>query len=277
MISPYLEAGLSRGDERLNPMSAALRLPTLAATAWHHDRTAGVDRTEAARDAFLAEVERFAMSDYLPTLALGTAADPSARERVFTRVAAVTGLPLERVRRSEGRIDRELFVKEGLPGHVLGRYDAAVALPDAAPGEARAGDPDPSATLFGAALAAAVNVQLRETLRAQREPPYVLFNGEANRRWDWKRDNGSAAQLRAGMIANPALKVLIAHGRFDLVTPYFVSTHVARQLALPEAQRANIELALLDGGHMMYFHRASRERLSETARGFYARLAEGAR
>ena len=168
-------------------------------------------------------------------------------------------------------------MKEGLPGRVLGRYDAAVTLPDTDPGAAHAEDADPSSTLFGAALAAAVNIQLRETLKTERGASYVLLNGEANRRWDWQPGNGSVAQLRAGMVANPALRVLIVHGRFDLVTPYFVSSYVARQLNLPAELRANLELALTDGGHMMYFHASARRELAERAAEFYRQLGSATR
>ncbi len=277
MISPFLEGALSRGDDRLHPLNAALRLPSFAATAWHHDRLPGVGRSAAARDAFLGEVENFALTAYLSTLALGHAADPLRQEAIALRVAEITGLPPATVRRHGSRISREIFVKEGLPGRVLGRYDSAVTLPDTDPGAAQAEDPDPSTAPFGAALGAAINIQLRETLKLDRAASYVLLNGEANRRWDWQPGNGSVAQLRAGMIANPGLRVLIVHGRFDLVTPYFVSSFVAQQLNLPAELRANLTLALTDGGHMMYFHASERWRLTELAAGFYAQAGSAGR
>ncbi len=273
MISPYLEAALTRGDDRLLPLNAALRLPSFAATAWHHDRLPGIGRSIAARDAFLGEVENFALTAYLSTMALGHAADPLRQEAIMLRVAEITGLSPEIVRRHAGRISREVFVKEGLPGRVLGRYDAAVTLPDPDPGAGQAEDADPSSTLFGAALAAAVNIQLRETLKVERTASYVLLNGDANRRWDWQPGNGSVAQLRAGMVANPALRVLIVHGRFDLVTPYFVSSYIAQQLNLPTSLRANLALALTDGGHMMYFHASESIRLAALAADFFRQIA----
>ena len=271
MISPFLERELTFTDGRLFPLGQAVLLPSYAAVAWHHGRLPAVGRGEAARDAFLGEVEFFALTDFLATMSLGRRASEAQRDGVYQRLAEVTGMPLDALRRSDGRIRREIFIKEGIPGRVLGRYDASVTLADSDPHAPRTDDPDPSAVPFAAALAAATNMQLRETLKVDRIPSYVVMNGNANREWNWRGGQGSVGQLRQGMIANPALKVLIVHGRFDLVTPYFSSTYVAQQISLPPEQRANLELALLDGGHMMYFHAAERVRLTRLAAEFYAR------
>src|SRR5262245_1169033 len=273
MVSPFFERELSFNDARLYPLSIAVALPSYAAVAWLHGRLPGVGKSEAERDRFLAEVEDFALTGYLSTLSLGRRASEEQRAAVFQRVAEVTGLPVETVQQHEGRISRWTFMKQGVPGRVLGRYDASVSLPDADPGAATNPDPDPAEVPFSSALAAAVNVQLRETLKVERPGAYVVMNFIANRDWSFRDGAGSVAQLRRGMIANPALKVLIVHGRFDLATPYFASTYVAQQIALPQEQRANLELALLDGGHMMYFHAAERVRLARLAAEFYARAA----
>ena len=273
MISPFLERDLVWADRSLYPLGSALTLPSFAATAWHHGRLPGIGRDEAARDAFLAGVEAFALTDYLSTLSRGSAAPEAERDSVFARVAAATGLPLDAVRRFDGRIPREGFIKDGLPGRVMGRYDASITMPDPDPGAPRSNDPDPSLTPFGAALSAAVNVQLRETLKVERGASYVLTSGAAERGWEWRGNGGSVAQLRQGLIANPSLRVLMVHGRFDLVTPYFATAYVARQLRLPPELARNVELALLDGGHMMYFHPAERIALARRAAAFYARPA----
>lgn len=54
------------------------------------------------------------------------------------------------------------------------------------------------------------------------------------------------------------MKVLVAHGLFDLVTPYFRSQLVLYQLpAFASAPR--VKLAVYPGGHMFYSRHVSRQ------------------
>ncbi len=50
----------------------------------------------------------------------------------------------------------------------------------------------------------------------------------------------------------PQTRVLVANGRYDLVTPYFASRWLLDQLAAAGIGARRIELRVYDGGHMMY-------------------------
>src|SRR5260370_39625971 len=68
----------------------------------------------------------------------------------------------------------------------------------------------------------------------------------------------SISQLREILALDPKLKVLVAHGLFDLATPYFGSQILLDQLpafASPE----RVKLAVYPGGHMFYSRDASRQ------------------
>jgi carboxypeptidase C (cathepsin A) len=65
------------------------------------------------------------------------------------------------------------------------------------------------------------------------------------------------------------LKVLIVHGVFDLVTPYFGSVLVVRQMALDPEIRSNLNLKVYEGGHMFYTHPNGRTHFFEDARQFF--------
>lgn len=278
LVSPVIDFDLQRRSDAIVPLSAVMRLPPMAATAWRHGRVAGASTDAAARDRFLAQVERFALTELLPALAQGSALPEAERQAIYAREAAMVGLPAARVTALKGRIPREAFIKEVLAdsAEVVGRYDAAMTAPDPDPGDRFLEDPDPSWRGQATALSSAINQYLRGDLKVTLTRSYIVINGEVESHWNWRGEEkglpslpGASGGLRAGLLQNPALKLLIVHGRYDLVTPYFSSVYIARQLTLPEATRTNLRVELFEGGHMMYFHREERERLATMARDFY--------
>jgi carboxypeptidase C (cathepsin A) len=65
---------------------------------------------------------------------------------------------------------------------------------------------------------------------------------------DWKQGfQGAVDDLRVGMTLNPYMQVAIAHGTFDLVTPYFASNHLANQMKLNPEIRGNLTHETLSG------------------------------
>ena len=108
----------------------------------------------------LAEVEAYARSGYLAALAAGDALDAAAADRLYARVADLTGLPRDLVARNRGRIPMELFVREAqrAAGRIVSSYDATISAVDIDPSSrgARGGDPvldasiAPFTTAFGA-------------------------------------------------------------------------------------------------------------------------------
>ncbi len=85
---------------------------------------------------------------------------------------------------------------------------------------------------------------------------------------------GSLDSLEEARVHNPALRILIAHGYTDLVTPYSMSRYLVNHLR-PLDGAAPIELRVYRGGHMMYLRPASRTKLSNHARSIY--IAPGSR
>jgi carboxypeptidase C (cathepsin A) len=69
--------------------------------------------------------------------------------------------------------------------------------------------------------------------------------------------------------------VLVAHGLYDLVTPYFASAWLLDRMELPEDVKANASLQVYKGGHMLYMRPASREKLSRDVRALYERALAG--
>ena len=79
------------------------------------------------------------------------------------------------------------------------------------------------------------------------------------RAWNWTEGGspewpGVGPRLRDALALNPKFRVLVAHGYFDLVTPYSASKYVVERLELDEAIFPNLQLRVYPGGHMFYTH-----------------------
>jgi carboxypeptidase C (cathepsin A) len=88
------------------------------------------------------------------------------------------------------------------------------------------------------------------------------------REWDWGRDRAapeSVVSLRTALALDIRLRVFVAHGLFDLVTPYFRSKLLLDQIPRG-AGGDRIRFAAYPGGHMFYAVGASRAALRDEAR-----------
>jgi carboxypeptidase C (cathepsin A) len=264
LISPALDMSALHPSDR-DLLAAGFFLPTYAATA------AALRLPEAGAD--LAAVERFALSDYLVGLA-GLAAQPPPGDPFLARVAKLTGLSQDIVRRYRGRVPSHIFAREILraQGEGVSLYDGTIVR--LAPGDDReTGDPllRPAAADFGAAF----NTYVAAALGYHTDQPYRVLAGDIARQWNWEGENqegGSSlpmASLETALTAHPGTKVLIVNGRYDLVTPYLSSRWLVDQLPVLPATRAQIRLSVYEGGHMMYLRPASRAALARDAALLY--------
>jgi carboxypeptidase C (cathepsin A) len=125
-------------------------------------------------------------------------------------------------------------------------------------------------------LTPALNSYVREQLGYKTDVPYEVLSKEVSKKWNWRSGLsgaqgfvGVAESLKDSMSLNKDLKVLIAHGIFDLVTPYFGSVVVTRQMALDPSVAINLDFRVYDGGHMFYIHAAGLRGFFEDAKGFF--------
>jgi carboxypeptidase C (cathepsin A) len=267
MVSPALDMSFGNPDV-IAQLGAALRLPTYAATA---AALAGNPNFDAA------PVEHFALTDYLVGLA-NMKGVPAANDPLVAKIAQITGLSVDLVRRERGWIRAGLFAHELRRDHdqVLSLYDATMTRP--APGnpwDDSAGDPMlDNAT---AAFTAAFNTYAPDGLGYHTNLPYRVLPRDVGHQWNWDGARGgddslglALAGLQTALLEHPGTKVLIVNGRYDLVTPYFASRWLVDQLALPAAVRETIRIKIYEGGHMMYFRPKSREALAADAADLFA-------
>jgi carboxypeptidase C (cathepsin A) len=255
LISPVLDFREYSGSSILQYVSS---LPSYAAVA----REAKGEAKGPVTRADLAEVERYARGDFLVDLMKGEA-DTEATNRLADKVASLTGIDQAVSRRLAGRFDIIEFRREfdRRNGKVTGRYDASVRGDDPFPDSSffHFGDQSGDA-LYAPLTSAAVDLTTRR-LNWRPDGSYHLGNGSVERAWDFGRGMKPAesiTELRQILALDPKLKLLVAHGLFDLATPYFGSKIQLDQLpafAAPD----RVKLVVYPGGHMFYARDASRQ------------------
>ena len=265
MLSPMLEGAFQFGGDRF-ALGAALQLPSLAAAEMERKGT-------FSKDA-LAQAERFALTDYLSTLA-GRPPQGDAAKSFYARVAALTGLPADVVARSRGFI-RDEFIKNLRSGDhkIVSRYDATFATDDPYPESPSAGGPDPILDGVTRAYGSAFVAYARDELGFKTDITYNLLESDINHKWKWREGSSRgqpsvADDLRELLALTPSFHLMIAHGYSDMVTPYAVTRYVLDHLP-PVDGEERTQLRLYRGGHMFYLDPASRKSFTADARTMYA-------
>src|SRR5262245_12730641 len=258
-ISPVLEWSLLDGND-YDVLSTMDSFCTMALAATVHGRSrvfAAGTPVETQR----REIEAFATRDLAHCLLVGTAHDAVEQARVFARAADFIGLPVELVCLAHGRVSPWRFARELLKSEqkVLGAYDATITGIDPFPDRDYHQAPDPTLAGIERVFASGINHVLRAEIGIDSDRRYELLSLAVNR--DWKRDEpthalwapaGATDDLRFAMGMNPTLKVLIAHGYYDLVTPYFWPERMIGQMKLLLQQREQLFIRHFGGGHMFY-------------------------
>ena len=257
LVSPVMDFRLS-GSPVLRHVA---NLPTMTAVA--REAKGPVTRAD------LADVEAYAQSAFLTDLIRGEA-DQAATDRLADKVSGFTGLDRTLVARLGARVDAIEFRRalDRADGRVAGRYDASVSMLDPFPDSSffRFGDAS-SDPLIAPMTSAAVDLTTRR-LGWRPEGNYALLSEQVNRAWDWGRGTNpveSIQQIRQILALDPKLKLIVAHGIFDLATPYFGSRIELDQLPPSLTRPDRVKLVVYPGGHMFYSRDDSRKALRAEA------------
>lgn len=251
------------------------QLPVYVGIAHRHGRCRHMN-ADTPMSEVLEDAEQFAISDYARALVAGTMMEDEERQKIFSRVADMMGLDAEFVFESEGRIVFADFAR------MLTKQDHTIT--DLYDGSLRSTDPFPNRTSNDAAIgealfntmnlyAAAVYQWQRGELGVSTELEYTVLNHEANKAWKNDEKEYDLFQLadsmddfRAGVTTNTAMKVLVVHGQYDTVTPYFASKRLMHQSRLKPDARARVSEKLYQGGHMFYSWHEQRRLFCEDVR-----------
>ena len=262
LVSPYMDAAGGGGVGVANMVVGyTMTLSGYAATAWYHG---ALDDKPDDFQAFLDEVDEFAVTDYLDVLVRGARAGEDRQRQVAEKLAAYTGTTAKfwidaRFRVTESEFSAELARDAG---KVTGRLDSRFISFTTNPQSERMPF-DPASTAIGPVFVAGFNDYYRRELGVEMDRPYVVSGGL----WkDWDRSHkdplnayksvaaDTGLDLGAAMILNPKMKVMVQQGYYDLATPYRASEYFIDQLPIPDSLRANVSIEYYEAGHMMYVH-----------------------
>ena len=254
-----------------NELPYPLFLPTYAATAWYHQALAPQQQAKPLAQV-LREAEDFASRDYWVALMQGSRLSEAERQRIAEGVALHSGLSVDYVLRCDLRPSEFRFFKELLRqrGQTVGRLDSRFVGQDRDDAGEQP-EEDASMNNLAGAYAVGINRLLREKLGYESDQAYLVM-APLWKTWAWKdfenRYVNVGDSLRKAMQANPAMRVYVASGYYDLATPHAAGDYTLSHLGLRPAQYARIQVSYFEAGHMMYIHQPSLVRMARELREF---------
>jgi carboxypeptidase C (cathepsin A) len=279
MLSAIPNTDISADGDSLNPsidVPFALVLPTQAAVAWYHDR---VPNKPAKLEDFLAQVEKFAMGEYLTALNAGSTLDAATKRQVAEKLASYTGLSADywvkaNLRVSGGQFEHELMRDSGeLAGRLDGRFKGYALDPLGENSEY-----DPQSSAISSAYVSLFNDYVRKTLNYGQDQTYLPVSGAVGNAWDFKHNSpfgqgfpgatNVLPDLAVAMGQNPNLKVLVTGGYYDLATVFYGAQFQMQHLPMDDRLQKNISYGFYPSGHMVYANEASAKALHDDVAKF---------
>ncbi len=266
LISPALEWDALFAS-RFNTLASATRLPSYAAAARFHGKSKQSGKKESL-SVFLKRAEDYALSSYLPTFSSGARVKASDRRAALRELSDWTGLSVDALGKHDGRPSFVTFCRELLrdKSKALGWYDASYATDDPFPTSDTYRGVDPTLGGLDRVYIAGANAHLRENLGVDSESKYELLSMDVNRKWQWANKTtgeaipaGATEDLAVGLTMNPDMKLIVVHGVYDLITPYFESKYLIEQLTQGSPMAKDVDFKVYEGGHMFYMWEKSRK------------------
>lgn len=251
-----------------NDLPHILFLPSFTATAWYHKKLS--PELQVNLEKTLEEVEHFAINEYALALLQGDRLDSQKRKDIVEKLSKYTGLSPEIIDRANLRVCFSRFAKDLLQSERLtvGRFDGRYVGMDkdaCIPNYTY----DPSYAAFAGGFAGAFYEYIRTDLKWEKDTEYKILTDLSP--WDFGAKNkylNVTGDLRDTMTKNPALRVYVANGYYDLATPYFATEYTFDHLGLDPSLRDHVTMSYFLAGHMMYLHLPSLEKFKKEVSDF---------
>lgn len=266
-------------------------VPTFTSIAYYHHKLspelqAAIDQCQGdpnAPCAPLRQVEQWAITDYNAALSRGDSMSAQERQNVIDRLSQYTGLSKSLIDEMNLRIDVGTFDHYLLLDQKLrvGRLDGRYALPEPGfpGGRGPGGFSDPASTETTGPFTMTFHNYMRTELNYKTDTPYYTSARDSGM-FLWSSSGGTQAPggpqgfqeeitpLRAAIVGNPFLKVLVMEGFYDLATPYFQAEYTMHELNLPASFQKNIAYERYWSGHMVYLEQKSHAKMQKDWDGF---------
>jgi carboxypeptidase C (cathepsin A) len=243
---------------------------TLASVARYHH---AIDGDALSLEHYIDQIRRFVTRDYVPALYAGAALEAAERERIAAYIAKVTGLPLAFVLEKNIRINSKVFSRELLRGRGLhvGLYDGRYSLPLLAAGDDLVGD-DPAMSQYSPAFVATIHDYFALELGVDLALPYESINfRDVYQHWDFGNGPGKpastnhASSLAIAMRRNPATKLFVGCGYYDLATPMGDAEYT---ISHADIDMDRVRFGYYESGHLPYLGVQPRRALAADLRQF---------
>jgi carboxypeptidase C (cathepsin A) len=251
-----------------NDIPYFLLVPTFTMIAAYHKRLSPDLMQDLAKTR--QEVERWSITDYSAALLKGDGLAPEERQKIIDAYARYTGLDKKLIDNANLRINVEQFTHNLLLDQKLrvGRLDGRFTGVDPE-GLLDQRFYDPTSAAILPPYTAVFNNYVRTELGYKVDLPYKVFAWDepAFQKWDWgEADKGfpnTAPGLRAALVENSYLKVLVMEGYYDLATPYFAANYSIDHLNLGPDYRQHVSFTTYEAGHMVYIDGASHTKMKK--------------
>ena len=248
-----------------NDLPYLMLVPSFSMIAGYHHKL-GADLTQDMAKT-REEVVRWSNNEYALALSKGDALTPEEHRKIVEQLSRYIGLRPEVIEAHDLRIDEPTFTSELLLDQklVTGRLDGRFTSTN--PGDDRSYDPTSGAIL--PPYTSAFNNYLRTELNYKSDMPYRVFAYDQPGFGTWEWGNAvegfpsTAGALRAAMIKNPYMKVLVMEGYYDLATPFAAANWTMDHLDLGAQYRQNISYGTYRSGHMVYIDRAEHDKMKK--------------
>lgn len=266
-------------------------LPSMAAVAWYHDKTAHQDKSLTE---LLEEVGEFARGDYARALYQGYALPAAERDDIARRLSAYIGLSQEYLQQAHLRVSIVRFRKELLrdQGLVIGRMDGRTLMTDF---DHAGEEPENDYWLFTDYLVPVNGAMLdflANRLGYRTEQRYWLAGEGIIQAWDWEhrmppiagisqreidernifpQNTWVAGTLGVAMRGNPHLQVLQVSGYYDFATPFAMADYDLAHMTFDKALQDNITTVYYEVGHGAFMDDNILPTLDRDLAKFYAK------
>ena len=255
-----------------------LALPSFAATAWFHHK---VPSQPADLEAFLHEVEQYALGDYASALLQGADLDPARKQAVAAKLESYTGVPASLWIKANLRLTGGEFAKylQDPADITTGRLDSRFQGPSLDP-LSKDADYDPFSESIESSIEAAMNTYAHETLHFGQQMTYKSGLDDPSITWDLHHHAPGQGDGWSGtftnvmpdiaytMKVNPHMHVLLMGGYFDLGTLFYGATYEMKHLPIPADLQKNIEYKFFPTGHMVYVNEEALHALHDRTASF---------
>ncbi|HSX10957.1 MAG TPA: hypothetical protein VLF94_04500 [Chlamydiales bacterium] len=254
-------------SQRDKTLPDCLLVPTFAATAWYHGRL----WPEKTLEEVVDYARRFTYDDYAPVMMQPNRLSRAEKEIFDQKLAHLIGLPLDTVKRYNGRINESIYTAEFFRTErkALGGKDSRYA------GDIFTIDPshshDPSYTDSYGCEAAFKHYLHKELDTHFPLTPYV---GMLHSRWDsdtydsWGEPS-FLQRIRKSLVINPLMKIFVGLGYYDCRTPFAATEYCFEHLDLPDSYRNNLQFEYYEAGHGFVFDHPSLKKWKKDLTKFY--------